>query len=230
MIHKKMKIKQKNLEGFTHCPERSVYEREGKGYKTRKELFQGPRPKLMGAGFTLVEVLVSMFVFSLVMMSMVGIFGQSTASFKSGKNIQANLEEAQFALNKMAKTIRTSSVFGNDGIQNNLKIFNYSLTDSNCIRYFSMNDKLMVNSNTQADRASCESVDFINSDADALIEGYVSNINFKVVNSLDKSKVDGPKAGRVTMTLKICESSDEKKCANIQSSVSLKDYDVSMTP
>jgi prepilin-type N-terminal cleavage/methylation domain-containing protein len=63
-------------------------------------------------GFTLVEMMVSIFVFIIIMVAIVDIFARQINSYKYANNLQTNVENAQFALNYMAKTLRTSSILG----------------------------------------------------------------------------------------------------------------------
>jgi Tfp pilus assembly protein PilW len=61
-------------------------------------------------GLSLLEVMVSMGVFSLMMVSVAGIFSSSIASYRFNKVIERDLENAQFVMNDIAKQLRTSTV------------------------------------------------------------------------------------------------------------------------
>jgi prepilin-type N-terminal cleavage/methylation domain-containing protein len=61
-------------------------------------------------GFTLIELLVSVFVFLLIMLAVVTIFIREVEAFRNAKDSQRSLENAQFAMNFVAKTLRTSIV------------------------------------------------------------------------------------------------------------------------
>ncbi len=63
-------------------------------------------------GFTLVEVIVSIFIFAIMMTSISGIFARQISSYKKTRIMANDLENAQFALNYVAKTLRTSSIIG----------------------------------------------------------------------------------------------------------------------
>lgn len=61
-------------------------------------------------GFTLTEVLVALFVFSGMLVAVSGVFGGFVKNYRAVKEIQKNLENAQFAMNYLAKTLRTSTM------------------------------------------------------------------------------------------------------------------------
>jgi len=63
-------------------------------------------------GFTLVEMMVSVFIFALIMASIAGIFGRQISSYKKTRIMANDLENAQFAINYISKTLRTSSIIG----------------------------------------------------------------------------------------------------------------------
>lgn len=66
----------------------------------------------MYKGFTLVEMMVSVFIFLLMMVAIVQIFAQQINAYRHAKEIQSDMENAQFAMNYIAKTLRTASVLG----------------------------------------------------------------------------------------------------------------------
>jgi len=63
-------------------------------------------------GFTLIEMMVSIFIFAIMMTSIAGIFARQISSYKKTRIMANDLENAQFALNYIAKTLRTSSIIG----------------------------------------------------------------------------------------------------------------------
>ncbi len=63
-------------------------------------------------GFTLIEMMVSIFIFLLVMTAIVQIFAQQIRAYGRSRTVQGDLENAQFAMNYIAKTARTASVLG----------------------------------------------------------------------------------------------------------------------
>jgi len=61
-------------------------------------------------GFTLLEIIVALFVFSIAMVAVTAIFASFVSANRTTKNTQKALEDAEQAMNTMVKTIRTSSV------------------------------------------------------------------------------------------------------------------------
>lgn len=84
-------------------------------------------------GFSLVEMMVAMFVFSLVMVGVVASFAQVVKLNHTSKRIQQNLEDVRFVFNRITKTLRTSVVVSSSGIQDSIQIYDYS--QSKCFFY-----------------------------------------------------------------------------------------------
>lgn len=61
-------------------------------------------------GFTLVELLVSIFVFMIIMSIVIEIFGKQVVVARNARVLQRNIEEASKAMNYLAKTLRTSTL------------------------------------------------------------------------------------------------------------------------
>lgn len=66
-------------------------------------------------GFTLVELMVSVFIFLIIMVAIVQIFAQQISAYRYARVSQSDLENAQFAMNYISKTLRTATVLGEDG-------------------------------------------------------------------------------------------------------------------
>lgn len=66
-------------------------------------------------GFTLVELMVSIFIFLIIMTAIVGIFARQIQAYRYARVSQGDLENAQFAMNYIAKTLRTATVLGRNG-------------------------------------------------------------------------------------------------------------------
>ncbi len=80
------------------------------------------------AGFTLIELMISIFIFALIMTSVVTIFTREIVAYRTAREVQKNLENAQFTLNFIAKTLRTSQV--NDIEET--KIYAYDHSQGKC--------------------------------------------------------------------------------------------------
>jgi len=192
-----------------------------------------PRAENVKAGFSFVEMIVAIFIFALVVTASSGVFVKMIKSYKSAREIQRDLEDAQYAMNLMAKTIRTSSVVScsNDGGSNfNLiclsvpginaaRVYDYS--QDRCVTYRFSSNKLKVRSDspsTPGDKSTC----VWNSANDDLITNFVSAVNFSIVQSAPDVAV-----GKATISMQVCPASGcpaGSDKAIIQTSVSLRDY------
>lgn len=66
----------------------------------------------MKKGFSLIEMMISVFIFMLMMVAIVQIFAQQIQTYRHARSVQNDMENAQFAMNYIAKTLRTASVLG----------------------------------------------------------------------------------------------------------------------
>lgn len=195
--------------------------------KNKKSIVNGQLSIVNKNGFSLMELMVSMFVFSVIMAAVVGVFAQSASSFRRAKDIQRNLEDAQYAMNLMAKTIRTSSV--EYDYTENLDIYDYS--QSKCIRYSHSDEtkKIKYGEISADDPDSCSDLDSIT--LSDLISGYVNSVSFDVTPSEVPTAPDPGIVGKVTISMEVCATADceamEKDKVRIQTTVSLRDYGVS---
>src|SRR3989304_59518 len=77
-------------------------------------------------GFTLIEAVVALFVFLIIMLSLSSTFTQSFSGYRNTRMVQKDVENAQFALNLMAKELRTSTVVSSAGSSNTVKFYDHS--------------------------------------------------------------------------------------------------------
>ncbi|MFA6974146.1 MAG: prepilin-type N-terminal cleavage/methylation domain-containing protein [Parcubacteria group bacterium] len=193
--------------------------------------------------FSLVEVLMATFVFSVIMVGVAGAFSSSVFSYKSGKNIQQNLEQAQFAMNLMTKTIRTSSIVrcydGSGwtvpvgtcpaGIYDGIMVYDYS--QAKCIQYlYNAQGKITVNYGEINDAANmaagCKTW--------GTAQDMALNINellLRVTQSAAAGAGTPATVGKVTISMEACSNAGCAGNANdraiLQTTVSLRDYSVS---
>lgn len=178
------------------------------------------------AGFSFIEVIVATFIFVLMMTAVAMTFSSLFSGYKSAKTIQKNLENAQYAMNLMAKSLRTSSVVFpvSDGNSETVKFYDYS--QKKCIELsFDTPGNLMYReiSNSDLDdslnkKLWCENGVFTDNLTN-LTAGYVSGSFYVVPSSADSKTV-----GRVIISMEVCSDSTCKNSARIQSAVSLRDY------
>ncbi len=165
--------------------------------------------------FTLTEVIVAMFIFVLIVSGSTVAFGKMFKAYKENKALQQNLDNAQYSLNLMAKSIRTSSVVDISVDGQRLVIFDYS--QMNCIKYEFIDNKLTKNVNGATGISSCETVPFDAGNDEEIVTGNVSG-------KFIANKSDSNNVGLVTIVLSMQNGSST---ANIQTSVSLRDYNIS---
>lgn len=173
--------------------------------------------KLSRSGFTLVEVLVAVFIFALMMTTISGVFAKVVRAHRDAKVIQKSLESAQYAMNLMVKTLRTSSIVDFDeSSPNKIRVYDYS--QQKCVEYEFSEDDLIYRSGDADDKEACESLGSFLTNSN-LIEDSVNSVFFDAVAS--SNAVGNEAMGKATVSLTISEND---KVLHIQSSVSLRDY------
>lgn len=70
------------------------------------------RPRRVAAGFTLVEMIIAVFIFLLVILALVTLFAAQMRAYVHARAGQKDLENAQFALNYLGKSLRTATLVG----------------------------------------------------------------------------------------------------------------------
>ncbi len=188
-------------------------------------------------GFTLIEVLMAIFIFALMASAASGVFIKMIQSYRYAKAAQKDLENAQYAMNLITKTLRTSSIakcqsgeFSTEACptsENNEWIRVYDHSRGVCRMYSFNNDRLeerVPGTGTNADSpgediSRCGGGDYLGADeSKSLTTGTVSG-EFDVVASSDDAGSE--EVGKVTISMTI-NSGD--KDTHIQSTVSLRDY------
>ncbi len=167
-------------------------------------------------GFTLTEMLVSLFVFGLAMTGVAQIFSSSFSSYRVNRAVQYDVETAQHTLNIMAKELRTSSVVSASGSQQFVQFYDHS--QGKCFRYRISGAALQVASATSTGVSNCNGMSLTS--FTTISTGTVTG-SFQVTPS---TAVGGPptKVGKVTIFLQIAEDTTHQ--ARIQTTVSLRDF------
>ncbi len=172
-------------------------------------------------GFTLVEMLVSIFIFSILMVTLGGIFANSVAAYKYARQTQRSVEEAQFAMNKIAKTLRTSTI---KSVPAAKSVTVYSYSEGKCLRYE------ITSAGTVTERAIDPGASFdpvlspCPSFAGVTPRVIAHNLVFAESRFLIIPSSPG-NAGRVGMIFAVKRGTE--KTVRVQTSVSLRDYEVS---
>lgn len=183
-------------------------------------------------GFTLIEVVVSVFVFLVIMMSVSQTFTTAFHGYSLAKTAQKELETAQFAVNTMAKILRDSSIVSSSGSQTTVRFYEHA--QGKCFEYKinATNNTIEMKSDSVSGTApmgeqpdvwktnQCGSMSF--SSGYVVVASSVHDGNFQVVPSDGAST---PKVlGKITISLVIGEDVDH--LARMQTTVSLRDYGV----
>lgn len=162
-------------------------------------------------GFTLVETVVAVFVFSVVVIASQGVFGKALTVVKSGAAAQRVQESVQYALELMARDIRVSSV-------------NADQEDASCtlsqltLVHPVLGSVIYRQGSTLIERTVEGIAGHITAD-DVLIQG----LSFCVRHA----GVDGEQT-RITILIDAVynsEKASEQKELRVQTSVSLRDYE-----
>jgi prepilin-type N-terminal cleavage/methylation domain-containing protein len=178
-------------------------------------------------GFSLLEVVMAMGAFTLIMMGTIQIMAQGSKNYRSTKLIQTNLETAQFALNAMAKELRTSSVVTSStgAIASSVTFFDYS--QSRCIQYradestgtVTKRSHAFGSADPDANRTSCAGYTFTEAPEEVL--SGLSNQAFNIDMSTGVLGLSSPHVGRVTVALTVGAAGG---AATVQTTVSLRDF------
>lgn len=180
-----------------------------------------PRKK-MTSGFTLVELIVSVGIFALMAVSLTAAFTSGFSTFGNSREIQRNVEAAQYSMNALAKYLRTSTIL--EATSSRIRFYDYS--SKRCFEYRFDSGAM------QARWAGIETVTDIETDCTASVLGawqdvtssgssYVTGRFYAVSSSSGSPK----SMGRATITISVKKSATSDLGSDIQTSVSLRDYD-----
>ncbi|HWQ60098.1 MAG TPA: type II secretion system protein [Candidatus Fimivivens sp.] len=175
--------------------------------------------------FTLVEMVVSIGVFAILILSLSAIFSSGFHSFGAARELERNDEVAQYAMNSLAKYLRTSSIVSpsttTSGAQSIL-FFDYS--SKRCFQYRLDGASGALQARwkdiaTITDVMTDCSTSGMNAWVD-LTTGWVTG-RFEVVPSQKTPQ----SIGRVVIFLSVGKTSASSTKTSIQTAVSLRDYD-----
>jgi prepilin-type N-terminal cleavage/methylation domain-containing protein len=174
-------------------------------------------------GFTLTEVMVSIFVFSVAMVGVSGVLANFVKTSRSTRNLQIGVENAQKAINSITKTARTSNVVYADASRIRILDFSQPDNDKSCIEYqfdnagkrLNYGTMLMSNGNGQPDAVRiAECLGKASPSMTKLLENDLTG-RFTVIKSAPGT------VGRVTILIEINQNNVN---IPIESTVSLRDY------
>lgn len=176
--------------------------------------------KIFKKGFSLIEALISVLIFSLAVVMMIGSFANLLREYNDAKRAQRNVENAQYVMNLMAKSIRTS-VISDPAISPNMITFDtLDYTQNQCIRYIydGVNDRLRIGRTADTGPSLNEITDC--NWGSLAIEDLTDSV---IRNAYIDAETSNPSApGRVTISLEVEKRSDSGDVFPIQMSVSLR--------
>lgn len=175
-------------------------------------------------GFSLLEVLLATFIFSIIMVGVTSYFVSITAANQNVKRLQQNLEDIQFTMNRVAKSLRTSVVISSLSSQE-IRVFDYS--QSLCLRYKFEADGMVEYSallpvGQSDEKVWCQGLSSSSFTSDTLVNvtnGATLSGQFFVHPSSNVPPNEA--AGRITMNATI---SRQRSSSTIQTTVSLRNY------
>lgn len=185
--------------------------------------------------FTLIELVVAISISVLVMISFSVTFSGIMRNYYKGRNINENLENVQYALSLMGKTIRTSTLkepAGTNQTSQTIIIYDYSQGNSSnpglCIRYRFTGSSLQKSEAPSADESSCSSGSTFSTPT-SMTSGSVTGSFYTSDSSGDDTAKTSERVGKVTVRASVVtgSGSTQTKSTDIQTTVSLRDYGVS---
>lgn len=109
-------------------------------------------------GFSIIEMIISIFIFSIVIVMLTGAFSGFLKKYTDQKKVQKNIENIQYAMNIMSKTIRTSSIDESNPTSFPLRIYDFS--QGECIEYNYSSHKITTKSFVATDMDQCTAAAF----------------------------------------------------------------------
>lgn len=180
--------------------------------------------KKSNKGFSLVELLVAMTIFVLIALMIMETFFSVMENRRKVRAVEQDVEDARYAMELMAKTVRMSSVFYSS--VGSIEFYDYS--QAGCYRYRMNNGRIIKDgpgiaeqTTTADEKLKVTNCSFNGSENSARItgDGVVHSLSFDVIES------DANTMGQATMAMQICaEDNCEQDSVIIQDTVSLRDY------
>lgn len=178
-------------------------------------------------GFTLLELMISIFIFSVVVVVVATIFSRGMVAYQYANSVQKGLEEAQFTMGQIAKVLRTSSIILPTGttIATGTTITVFDASQTKCVKYIISGG---VVSQQKSLSINMDPSDWCGGVSYGAVVPMTNLDNGKITGSFSavKSTYAPPKVGRASMVF-VITAPNGSSSVHIQSSVSLRDYKVS---
>ncbi len=182
-------------------------------------------------GYTFLEVVVSTAIFLTMTAAISKSFVSGFSAYRGIRAVQRDIETAQFSMNTLAKSLRTSSVvamgLGANPIWRKVVFYDYS--QQRCFDYaidsgalearFATVATIVASTGISDPRTACANYSFSETYS-VLTSGYVTGKFYVVQSSNGAPKV----SGRVVISLTVKDSSAGTTQSLLQTSVSLRDY------
>ncbi len=168
-------------------------------------------------GFTLLETLISVLLFSFIAVMMSGVFGTFLKNYIEARIMLQGVDGTQFAMNLMAKTIRTGEVKYTVGSNT---LFLYDRAQKKCMEYIYVpaSSKMQVDISTTSNEGSVDRCTFASMGGaqDITQSNMITNASFIVVPSTPSSM------GIVTLALTVSSPGQRTSPVQVQMTVSLR--------
>ncbi len=179
-------------------------------------------------GFTLIELMVAIFIFSLLLVAIVSVFSSTVTAYSKGRAIKTIKENAEFALGSIAKDVRMGkieSAYANGSRSDYLLVTRNRGMSKVCYRVNP--NTLSICENVGVNCSSCLSPGYKD-----MINLSGTNMSFDVLTSGFRSLTTDPpndptRRGWVEINLNIDMTSGQEMSAdaiNVQTTVSSRDY------
>jgi len=172
-------------------------------------------------GFTLLEVLVSLAIFTVMMVAVSQTFAGAFSGYRNTRALQRDLENAQYFMNILAKELRTSSVVspltGPFPVSSQFVQF-YDHSQGKCFHYKIEQNALRMDEADAAGVAACGTMTL--SAFETVSTGIVAGAFYVTPSTVAP---DTPmRVGKVTISLDVSEGNVHH--AYVQTTVSLRDF------
>ncbi|KKP79990.1 MAG: hypothetical protein A2271_01040 [Candidatus Moranbacteria bacterium RIFOXYA12_FULL_35_19] len=164
------------------------------------------------AGFSILELLIAMFIFVLTIITAVSIFASVSSTRQKSREIQRNMEDARTALDLMAKNMRMSTGLSEVG-NTHQEIYMFNTSQGDCISYkFDSDNKLKISQIPSANSSNCSTIAYT---YNPIISSDVSG-SFSITPTL--ATAIPKRVGKATIVLTIDGTT------TMQTTVSFRDY------
>jgi prepilin-type N-terminal cleavage/methylation domain-containing protein len=169
-------------------------------------------------GFSLLEMLVAVFIFSLVIVVVISVFVNVVNVRKKTKEIQQNMENARVAMGTIAKEVRNNPMIS----QSASFVRMYDDAQKLCLEYAFASSNLYYRYLTVVDQSGCTAATSLTGSV-PMLSGNVSG-KFEIVPSVADVSV-----GRATILMEVQNSASTDKI-KLQASASLRSLSQEINP